>query len=541
MRNAIIFLSLIFLANPSIARVNYKNGNFSRSFTVIKNPGGGKDLKINITYNSKATKKGIFGFGFGSNFETYLSPMPDGSVVIYEHGTGAQKRFIPKKKINSRKAAERIVNAMRKKEHLPAKRARELIKKLSNNAELRQSYAQKFNVKARLSSGTVLFSNSRELQKLIVTKDGYKRVYNDNQVQFFNKKGQLVSIKDQYGYTINLNYKNNRLASIKDAQGKQIFFDWYPNGTVKSLASVGDRKTTFKYKDDNLSQIIDVANNTYKFDYDPYHNMTAIKYKDGTQYKIAYEKKTQFTSKTVDRNGKTTLYKYGANSKNPRYHYWTTVITTDNKGKKRTHRYEYEIKKRSDGSEYTYRSVVAINSFKTETIFSDRGLPLKITRGKRITEFAYNSRGLLVKKTTSNGEFIKLEYHKKLNKITKVTNNNGWTKFKYNNKGSLSKAVNSAGKAIILDHDRRGRIGKMISYNKKEGKAKKIVLKFKYNSFGKPVYIHMNKVGSINVTYNNYGEIKKVNSKQGKKMAVQISKAFQSLIEIVAPAGVSLT
>lgn len=70
--------------------------------------------------------------------------------------------------------------------------------------------------------------------------------------------------------------------------------------------------------------------------------------------------------------------------------------------------------------------------------------------------------------------------------------------------------------------------------------GKKRILSFKYNALGKPVEIEMKNVGKINVAYDNYGEIKKVESKQGHKMALQVTQAFQSLLSIVKPAGVNL-
>ena len=68
----------------------------------------------------------------------------------------------------------------------------------------------------------------------------------------------------------------------------------------------------------------------------------------------------------------------------------------------------------------------------------------------------------------------------------------------------------------------------------------KQVLEFQYNNQGKPVEIKMGGIGSIQVSYDNYGEIKNVNSKQGHKMALKVTQAFQSLLSIVKPAGVNL-
>ena len=76
--------------------------------------------------------------------------------------------------------------------------------------------------------------------------------------------------------------------------------------------------------------------------------------------------------------------------------------------------------------------------------------------------------------------------------------------------------------------------------NKKTKKQTKRILSFTYNSLGKPVEIEMQKVGKIQVAYDNYGEIKNVKSKQGHKMALQVTQAFQNLLAIVKPAGVNL-
>jgi hypothetical protein len=78
----------------------------------------------------------------------------------------------------------------------------------------------------------------------------------------------------------------------------------------------------------------------------------------------------------------------------------------------------------------------------------------------------------------------------------------------------------------------------MFDKNKKSKKTR--ILSFEYNALGKPVEIKMKGIGKINVAYDNYGEIKKVKSDQGHKMALQVTQAFQSLLAIVKPAGVNL-
>ena len=165
-------------------------------------------------------------------------------------------------------------------------------------------------------------------------------------------------------------------------------------------------------------------------------------------------------------------------------------------------------------------------------------MPLKIARGKNVTNFEYNDKGLLTKKTSTKGDSVIIDYDKVHNKISRVQNASGITSFKYDAKGNLTNAENNRGKKVLLVYNSKGKISKMVDKDSKSNQTR--VLAFKYNALGKPVEIQMEKVGTINVSYNNFGEIKKVESKQGHKMALQVTQAFQNLLAIVKPAGVNL-
>ena len=534
----LLFLVLLLLPVLSFAGVNLKNGNFYITYTDIIVPGGGHDLMIQRTYNSKSTEVGWFGFGWGSDFETFLVVSPDGSVTVHENGSGALNRFIPEGKIDPTVAAQKIVDAYRKGTTLSETAANKLIEQLKNDEELRQAYARKFQVTTALANGTVLFSNTHGLQKLEKIENGYRRTYNDGKVEFFNAQGKMTKVEEKTGYAINFEYQGSSLKSIKDSNASQLFFDWYPDGRVKNVWSSGEKKTLYKYDTQgNLTESTDIAGNLYKFEYDANHNMTGILYADKSKMTIKYDTQ-QFVSEVTNREGENTKYKYENNPKNPDMHYWTYVTSTGTDGKPVTNKYEYELKARPDGSQYTYRMYTEINGVNTETVYSDiNNLPLKIASGKSITTFEYDKKGLL-KKKSSGGETIELDYHPEFNKITRVKDSKGWTNFDYDKRGFLSKATNSEGKEVLLIYDRNGRITKMVDSDKKDNK--KNTLTFVYNALGKPIEIAIEKVGKINVAYDNYGEIKKVESAQGPQMALQVTQAFQNLLAIVKPAGVNL-
>ncbi len=539
------FLGIMLLI-PMIVNggVNIKNGNFYISYSDISVSGGGHKLQITRTYNSKSKNySGMFGIGWGSIYETYLTVSVDGSVVIHENGSGAKTRFIPEGKIDPADASRKIVEAMKKKSSLTDVAAKKWMAKFKNNAELREAYGIRYSVSTSIPKNTILRSTTRGPQKVVFTGGTYERRYNNGKVEVFNKSGKLQSIRHKNGYKVSLNYKNKgrgKLGAIKDSVGNQLFFEWHTNGHVKHIWSTKDAKTAYKYNGQDLIESRDVMGNTYKHSYDKQHNMTGISYADETTMVIKYDSKTQFVSSVTDRNKRTTKYKYESNTKESDLHYWTTVTKKAANGKDEVNRYEYEIGVRPDGSRYNRRIATTISGVTTETTYSTNcNLPLKITRGKETTTFSYNTKCLLENKTSSNGESVKLSYHETFNKITRVVTNEGWSSFDYDPKrGVLAKGMNSNGESVRLVHDRKDRIKRLIATNKKT-KGKK-VLEFDYNALDKPVRIEMKGVGKINIDYDNNGEVKKISSKAGHKVANNINQTFESLLRIVRPAGVNL-
>ncbi|MBF0311842.1 MAG: RHS repeat protein [Oligoflexia bacterium] len=546
----ILFLSLALCFSSSLfAGVNLKNGNFYISYVDLVIPGGTQKLEVNRTYNSKTTKAGWFGYGWGSSFETALEVFADGSAVVHENGSGAIIRFLPKENVNTASASEKIVKTMKEKNPaMSEKSAKDLLEKLKGDSDLRQMYSSKFGVKSDLAVGTVLYSNISGLQELRRTKDGYERRFNDGRLEVFSANGKLVKIADKNGQSIVLAYKDNLVESIKDSNARQIFFSWYPNGKIQSMwttnnTSGSGKKLEATYKFDNnqnLEESTDVNGNAYKYKYDQNHNMISVTYKDNSKLEIKYDPKTQFTTLVKDRNGVETKYAYASNPKNASLHYWTLVTKPGIDNKPVTNRYEYELKKKNDGSQFIYRVLTEINSVKTETVYDEvSSLPNKITRGSHVTQFKYNTKGLLTEKSSTSGEKVKIDYNEKLNKISRVENNDGWTNYEYDDRGNLFKAYNSEGKSVALMYDNRSGLIKTMVDSDKSSKDQR-VLSFEYNALGKPVEISLKNVGKINVDYDNDGEIKKVDSKEGHKMALQVTQAFQNLLSIVKPAGVNL-
>ncbi len=110
--SALVLLQAGFLFAAPV-EVTLRNGNLITSFYDLQYKGG-MDPSILRTYNSKANYKGIFGWGWGSEYESYITFGADGTLVLREFGGGADNRFVP---VNSshnelNQAIQQIVDAL---------------------------------------------------------------------------------------------------------------------------------------------------------------------------------------------------------------------------------------------------------------------------------------------------------------------------------------------------------------------------------------------------------------------------------------------
>ena len=75
--------------------VSLGNGNFYIDYTDGVVEKGGNIVTVERIYNSTAIHNGAFGFGWGSEFETFLVVNPAGVPVIFLNGSGAREKFVP--------------------------------------------------------------------------------------------------------------------------------------------------------------------------------------------------------------------------------------------------------------------------------------------------------------------------------------------------------------------------------------------------------------------------------------------------------------
>lgn len=146
-----------------------------------------------------------------------------------------------------------------------------------------------------------------------------------------------------------------------------------------------------------------------------------------------------------------------------------------------------------------------------------------------------DAKGRIVRKPNGSGGFFEYVYHPRHDKLIMVLNESFRTEFHYDDQGELTLAENSDGQVITLDYDGKSTIRRMIEVDRPTGTRRELA--FKYNAAGKPVEITMVGVGKITVHYDDKNEITKVDSKQGLKMALEVTQAFQNLLSVIKPTG----
>lgn len=550
---ALLGLLVMSSAPGAHANVALRNGNFFVGYMDLIYAGG-FEPKIERVYNSKSTYKGIFGWNWGNEYEVFLNVGPDGSVVVNEYGGGAENRFVPvgAKPQDIAAAVAMIVKAAQETRFIKPAGIAAYQKRLQTEAAFRNQEWDRFRMAGKvqprkIAEGTQLTSNRFSYQYLTKVAGGYLRNFDTGRVDRFDESGRLLKISDKNGNYIDLAYgKDGRLQKIEDNLNRKLFFTFDTRGRVTKIAGENGKEAVYKYNaKDELVFSKDVDGNTYTYQYSTNgkHQLVEIGYSDKTTMQIAYFGPKQLLSvKSVkDRDGSRAEYEYEFDSKQR----GRVMVGVKNKTKEgklvSSSKYEYLMKFRPDGEEWTYKMVSVIDGERTETTYNECcGLPLLIKRGDEETSFEYDRKGRVTKKVTPS-EITELAYDAKSNKVGRVAHFSKhdktdvrWSEFQYDPKGNLMFAKNSAGKGVKLFYDGNGRIKSLLDQSKRR-------LDFKYNEASKPIEISDPALGSITVSYSNSGEIKKVESSAGRKIAMEVTSAFQNLLDIIRPAGVTLS
>ena len=373
-------------------------------------------------------------------------------------------------------------------------------------------------------------------EKYKITNQVYHKSYT------FDKYGRLIQYLD-HNDIFNINYKDNKLHSItKD--GKNIATFTYNDKNLLSKTIFENNISTIEYSyiDDKLLYEVKVDGNiTYKYNYSRSNDLSVVyDYKNSKRIKYKFDNKNRikailqyYSFEEHDKDfsiPKVTEYSYITKQN----HTLTKVVKYD----------KMKLYK------YTYIQKEPYNIIDTLTILNDKNKieqRVKFENGtvkeiqnidhKPIAKYDHFNR---ITYKDNYDHTISLVYDDELQKIIQSTVIEKYsykkddppivTDYRYDEKGNLINLSNSKGEELQLIYiDGTDTIQSIIS---KSGKK----LNVEYNEAKKPIFIEVEGIGNLKVTYDEKNDIDEVipSDKDNPKIAIEITKIFQELMEMVS-------
>lgn len=385
--------------------------------------------------------------------------------------------------------------------------------------------------------GLIYFGIRMDVAQLSFVNEYIKIKLSSNERYIFNRDGRLIEINEKSNPKIFLRYDPVDQSKL-----------------VRVTNQHADKFLNIKYNDkETISQVLLHDGTVYKYEYDPTGSLlTKVFSDDGLVSEYKY-----------DSLGRMTYISYANADELPLVISYNDVGWRIKETRGQNHK-EWSFLDTEDYSEVAtsltdlfstrYKTYVFDNENNVLSIKDNENvleykltecgcLPLEVKSKHEKKNYEYNELGY-VSKIVTDSDTTKITYHKVFNKITSVLITDNETKeilterlFEYTKNGNLGLVKTENGLSISLTYDKKSRITNM-SISEDDGEIN--TLEFQYNDIDKPVQIKLIGVGEINVTYDEQGEIKEVNSSEGHTMAIKVTQAFQSLLSAINPGEISI-
>jgi YD repeat-containing protein len=206
-------------------------------------------------------------------------------------------------------------------------------------------------------------------------------------------------------------------------------------------------------------------------------------------------------------------------------------------------RYTFVEPMTSDGRRWTWQATEEEAGDAKVTIYDDRTFqPVSVAASDRVARFEYDGLGRLVRKEVE-GEITSLSYGPE-GKIAHLERHapaaEGGSasldlRYAYDAHAHLLRAEGGQD-AARLTYDERGRITTIVATS--DGTERKVALT--YAKGDRPIRIEVQGVGAVVVEYDEHGEVSKVDASEGRKASLEVTLAFQTLLDLVRPASVKM-
>ncbi len=542
---------------PADASVSRRNGNFFIGYTDIPAlPGSG--MMLERVYNSKSSFSGMFGFGWGSDYEAYLTLQADGGVVLHQNGGGAPATFSPPKPDDAvlRAAIQALSAARRKAGDLTPDALRTYEERLGTDERFRHDEWDRLRDVAGITPrdlpvGTQLTSNNSGYgghQVLTRVAGGY-RTEGSGRAWDYDEKGRFSRVTDaNHHWVMAERDASGQLKTLKDDLGASIQLDLDESGHLVRAISSNGITIRYRYQGVELVYSKDSKGNEYSHAYDHRHNMVRVGYTDGSELVVAYDPLEQLegTRLVRDRDGTLTLYeRYGANDP-AAMRVGSSTTVREASGAVVSHTREETIYrlKQSGAGRYVYQEIAEDDGSSSNVTYDESNHPLEIVKNHDRTVFRYDDKGRMTFR--EDAATIQELAYAGVGKVSRarlasrdsegVAIDRMVADYRYDKRANLTAADTADGVHITLGYDAQGRI---VSMKSRGGKATAGELRFEYpEGIWHPARITAVGLGSVSVMYGADGEIIKSVSDGGRQVALKITGMFDALLTAIRPAGV---
>ena len=517
------FLVVTFAAitASALAGVSPQNGNFYITYEDVAHTHGGPAFSLRRTYNSLSSHRGWFGVGWGTPYETRLVIMPDGTAAVMENGSGSVSYYRPDTPVDTVAGASRLAEAIATRDRLAADAVPALRETLVADEALRVRKVREYGVSSALPERAVL--RDARCREGMVTRivDGYRRISCARVVDEFDFQGRLLRRDSGDAQRIAVHYDAVHPTHISDAHGRSLHLQWNANGLLGAVRSGDGRQATYRYDaPGNLVESVDVHDLSLHYTYDAHHNLTGIRYIDGTTLQVVYGvPRLGRVASVTERTGERTEYAYvddpatGAIAA-------ASIRTIDRDGHARVRQVTFERARTHAGN------------------LQMTGVSTVGEQGRSRLDTRYDGRGRVVRRADGQGGSADYIYHPRTDKLIMVIGSQTQREFRYDDAGRLIQADSSDGRHIELQY--LGDSQQIARLIERHGEARSRELTFRYNAAGKPTQIELIGTGTLHVRYDAQGEIEHVEAPQGgPRMALQITQVFSNLLQVVKVAGVA--
>ena len=260
------------------------------------------------------------------------------------------------------------------------------------------------------------------------------------EVEVFDAQGRLTQRRDRNGNVITLTYSGDRLASVTNASGRTLTFDYNGDGYITVIHAPEGKTLRYGYTNGDLTSVTDARGNATTYTYNADHQLTQITTPEGhPSMRLSYDDQYRVQEQTVGAQERY-AFSYSADG--------TLTTITDANQNQTWHTYDAEGRLITAKDALGFSEHYGYNATFSRTAFTDRL--------SRAFTYTYDDRG---NKLTEDGP---LGWHRAwaynvLDQVTRAEDARGnATSFTYDAHGNLTQVTNALSATSTITYDGRG-------------------------------------------------------------------------------------